>query len=64
MNEFKRDYKKEWEKEKETKVTRLVKFDKQLFEDFSEQLKKDNKTINGFVIEKVLEYLNEKNKAE
>ena len=64
MNEFKRDYKKEWEKEKETKVTRLIKFDKQLFEDFSEQLKKDNKTINGFVIEKVLEYLNEKNKAE
>lgn len=58
MNEFKRDYKKEWKKEKETKVTRLIKFDKQLFEQFSEQLKKDNKTINGFVIEQVLKYLN------
>ena len=35
MEEFKRDYKKEWEKEKETKVTRLIKFDKKLFEHFS-----------------------------
>ena len=35
-----RDYKKEWEKEKETKVTRLIKIDKELFTEFSEKLKK------------------------
>lgn len=64
MEEFKRNYKKEWEKEKETKVTRLIKFDKKIFEKFSNQLKKDNKTINGFVIDCVLKYLYEKNKAE
>lgn len=52
-----RDYKKEWEKEKETKVTRLIKIDKELFTEFSEKLKKENKTINGFVNEQIKKYL-------
>lgn len=52
-----RNYKKEWEKEKETKTTRLIKIDKQLFEQFQQKLKQDNKTINGFVNEQIIKYL-------
>lgn len=52
-----RDYKKEWEKEKETKTTRLIKIDKKIFQEFQDKLKQDNKTINGFVNEKIKEYL-------
>lgn len=56
-----RDYKKEWEKEKETKVTRLIKIDKKIFEEFKNKLDSENKTLNGFVNEQILKYL-EKNK--
>lgn len=52
-----RDYKKEWKKEKETKVTRLIKIDKELFAEFSKKLKKENQTINGFVNEKIKDFL-------
>ena len=52
-----RNYKKEWEKEKETKATRLIKVDKKIFEEFKSKLTKDNKTINGFVNEQILKYL-------
>lgn len=55
--EKKRNYKKEWEKEKETKVTRLIKVEKELFAEFSEKLKKENLTINGFVNTAIKEYL-------
>lgn len=52
-----RNYKKEWEKEKESKTTRLIKIDKELFEEFKKKLEKDNKTINGFVNEQIKKYL-------
>ena len=52
-----RNYKKEWQKEKESKVTRLIKIDKHIFEEFKNKLAKDNKTINGFVNEQILKYL-------
>lgn len=54
-----RDYKKEWQKEKESKVTRLIKIDKHVFEEFKDKLAKDNKTLNGFVNEQILKYLKE-----
>jgi len=56
-SEKKRNYKKEWEKEKETKVTRLIKIDKELFAEFSEKLKKENLTINGFVTDAIKKFL-------
>lgn len=65
---MKRNYKKEWEKEKETKVTRLIKIDKKVFEKFTAKLKEENSnrakneqiTINGFVNQQILKYI-EKN---
>lgn len=57
-----RDYRKEWEKEKETKITRLVKIDKDVFEKFKNKLNDNNKTFNGFVNEQIQEYL--KNEEE
>ena len=59
MNIYKRDYKAENLKERETKTTRLVKIKIELFERLQEKLKKDGKTFNGFVIEKINEYLKE-----
>ena len=52
-----RDYKKEWKKEKETKITRLIKIDKKIFEEFKNKLDSENKTLNGFVNEQILKYL-------
>ncbi len=57
LSETKRNYKKEWEKEKETKVTRLIKVEKELFMEFSEKLKKENLTINGFVNTEIKKFL-------
>ncbi len=57
MGNNKRDYKKEWEKEKETKVTRLIKIDKDLFVEFKSKLDEEDKNINGFVIEQIKKYL-------
>lgn len=62
--EVKRDYKKEWEKEKETKTSRLVKIDKELWEELDTKLKAENKTFTGLVHDAILKYLygeNEKN---
>lgn len=55
--EVKRDYKKEWEKEKETKTSRLVKIDKELWEELDKKLKEENKTFTGLVIDAILKYL-------
>ena len=55
-----RNYQKEQAKEKESKTTRLIKIDKELFEKFKKKLEKDNKTINGFINEQIKKYL-EKN---
>ena len=52
-----RNYKKEWEKEKETKTTRLVKIDKEIFEKLNKKLKEENKTFSGLVNEAILKYL-------
>lgn len=52
-----RDYKKEWEKEKETKVSRLIKIDKNIFQELKQKLENDNKTLNGFVNEQIVKYL-------
>lgn len=49
MQEFKRDYKAEWQKEKETKTSRLLKIDKQLNDDLSDKLKEDNISYSQFV---------------
>lgn len=65
---MKRNYQKEWKKEKETKVTRLLKIDKKVFEKFTAKLKEENSnrakdeqiTINGFVNQQILKYI-EKN---
>lgn len=60
--EVKRDYKKEWEKEKETKTSRLVKIDKELFEKLDKKLKEDGKTFTGLVMDAIENYLNEDEK--
>lgn len=57
--EIKRNYKKEWEKEKETKISKLVKIDKRLYEDLSKKLKEENKTFSGLINEAILEYLHD-----
>lgn len=57
--EIKRDYKKEWEKEKETKTSRLVKIDKELWEELDAKLKVENKTFTGLVHDAILKYLYE-----
>lgn len=49
MEEFKRDYKSEWQKEKETKTSRLLKINKNLNKQFSEKLKEDNLSYSQFV---------------
>ena len=49
MEEFKRNYKSEWEKEKETKTSRLLKINKNLNKVFSEKLKQDNLSYSQFV---------------
>lgn len=53
----KRNYKKEWEKEKESKVSRLIKIDESIFEELKNKLDADKKTLNGFVNEQILKYL-------
>ena len=58
----KRDYKKEWEKEKETKTSRLVKIDKELYEELDKKLKSEGKTFTGLVIDAILKYLYEDDK--
>lgn len=57
--EPKRNYKKEWEKEKETKTSRLIKIDKDLWEKLDKKLKEENKTFTGLVTEGILKYLYE-----
>lgn len=57
MEEFKRNYKAEWQKEKETKTSRLLKIDKELNKKFSDKLKKDNVTYSQFVHTCIYMYL-------
>ncbi len=52
-----RDYKKEYSKEKETKVTKTIKLDKKLYNNLKLKLKNQNKTFTSLVIDKINEYL-------
>ena len=54
---MKRDYKKEYEKEKETKVTKTIKLDKKLYNNLKLKLKNQNKTFTSFVLDKIYEFL-------
>lgn len=58
MEEFKRNYKEEWKKEKETKTSRLLKIDKKLNEIFSKKLNEDNMSYSQFVHICINKYLN------
>lgn len=58
MEEFKRNYKEEWLKEKETKTSRLLKIDKKLNEIFSKKLEQDNMSYSQFVHICINKYLN------
>lgn len=57
--ELKRNYKKEWEKEKETKTSRLIKINKKLWEELDTKLKAENRTFTGLVHEAIFRYLEE-----
>lgn len=56
--EIKRNYKREWEKEKETKTSRLLKIDKKLNEKFSNKLDEDDISYSQFVHTCIHKYLN------
>lgn len=60
MEEFKRNYKAEWQKEKETKTSRLLKIDKELNKNFSDKLKQDNISYSQFVHICIYKYLDGK----
>lgn len=47
--EYKRNYKEEWKKEKETKTSRLLKIEKNLNSQLTEKLKQDNISYSQFV---------------
>ena len=52
-----RDYKREYEKEKESKISRLVKIKKDDFEKLNTKLKEESKTFSGFVNEQIQKYI-------
>ena len=52
-----RDYKKEYKKEKETKVVKTIKLDKKLYNNLKLKLKNQNKTFTSLVIDKINEFL-------
>lgn len=54
-----RDYKKEYEKEKETKVIKTIKLDKKLYNKLKIKLTRYNKNFTTLVIEKINEFLEE-----
>ena len=54
-----RDYKKEYEKEKETKVIKTIKLDKKLYNRLKIKLTRYNKNFTALVIEKINEFLEE-----
>ncbi len=60
MEEFKRNYKAEWQKEKETKTSRLLKIDKELNKHLSDKLKQDNISYSQFVHICIYKYLDGK----
>lgn len=55
-----RDYKKEYIKEKETKVVKTIKIDKKLYNNLKLKLKNQNKTFTSLILDKINEFLKEK----
>lgn len=54
---MKRDYKKEYEKEKETKVIKTIKLDKKLYNSLKLKLNNQNKTFTSLVNDCINNYL-------
>ena len=52
-----RDYKKEYEKEKESKIQKLVKIKKEDYEALMIKLDKENKTFSCFIKEQIEKYI-------
>lgn len=52
-----RDYKKEYSKEKETKVTKTIKLDKKLYNNLKLKLNNQNKTFSSFIKDSINKYL-------
>lgn len=52
-----RDYKKEYEKEKESKVTKTIKLDKKLYNSLKLKLNNQNKTFTSLVNDSIKNYL-------
>lgn len=54
---MKRNYKKEYEKEKQSKVVKTIKLDKKLYNNLKLKLKNQNKTFTSLVNDKIIEFL-------
>ena len=54
---MKRDYKKEYTKEKQTKVVKTIKIDKKLYNNLKLKLKNQNKTFTSLILDKINEFL-------
>lgn len=54
---MKRDYKKEYAQEKQTKVIKTIKLDKKLYNSLKLKLNNQNKTFTSLVIDKIKEFL-------
>ena len=54
---MKRDYKKEYEKEKQSKVTKTIKLDKKLYNNLKLKLNNQNKTFSSFIKDSINKYL-------
>lgn len=52
-----RDYKKEYSKEKETKIIKTIKLDKKLYNNLKLKLKNQNKTFTSLILDKINEFL-------
>ena len=52
-----RDYKKEYTKEKQSKVVKTIKLDKKLYNNLKLKLKNQNKTFTSLVLDKINEFL-------
>ena len=52
-----RNYQKEYAKEKESKISKIIKIDKNVYNQLCEKLSQDNKTFSSLVKEKLNEYI-------
>lgn len=56
---MRRDYKKEYEREKENKIVIKAKLNKELGQKFKLKLDNENKTISKWILENVKQYIDE-----